>query len=252
MKKPSDFSAKVVVLPGPPANAVLVICNDLADLSRKAADFLIDSMLNRPYRLVLSGGSTPRAVHELLAESDLDWSGVHFFWGDERCVPPESNESNFRMARETLLSKIRISENQVHRMRGELPPLNAATEYEEGIFHHFHSHAIPHFDFVFLGMGEDGHTASLFPNTPALTIADRVVTSNFVEKLQSYRLTMTVPVFQRAAKTAFLVSGKGKAAALHQVLDGPYAPENCPSQLIRPEGELYFFADREALSGVEV
>lgn len=248
MKKPSDFSAKLISLPGPAANAVLVICDDLADLSRKAADWLIASIQNRPFQLVLSGGSTPRAVHELLAKSDVDWNGVHFFWGDERCVPPENGESNFRMARETLLSKIGVSDSQVHRMRGELSPDKAAAEYQDEIFQHFHSQAIPHFDFVFLGMGEDGHTASLFPNTSALTVTDRIVTSNFVEKLQSNRLTMTVPVFQRAAKIAFLISGKGKAAALNQVLNGPYDPQNCPTQWIRPEaGELYFFADREAL-----
>jgi 6-phosphogluconolactonase len=248
MKKQSDFSAKIIPLPGPAANAVLVICDDLADLSNKAADWLIGSIQKRPFQLVLSGGSTPRAVHELLAKSEVDWNGVHFFWGDERCVPPESSESNFRMAKETLLSRIDVQDYQIHRMRGEASPQQAATEYQEEIFQHFHSQAIPHFDFVFLGMGEDGHTASLFPNTSALGVTDRIITSNFVEKLQSNRLTMTVPVFQRAAKIAFLVSGKGKAAALNQVLNGPYDPQNCPTQLIRPEaGELYFFADRAAL-----
>jgi len=247
MNKPSDFLVKTVTLPGPAATASLVVCEDLGDLSRKAADFLIRCMQTRPFRLVLSGGSTPRAIHELLAASHLDWDGVHFFWGDERCVPPDNEESNFRMARETLLNKIEVSDYQIHRMRGELNPQQAASEYQEEIFRHFHSEEIPRFDFVFLGMGDDGHTASLFPNTAALSVQDHIVASNTVDKLKSTRLTMTVPVFQRASKIAFLISGKGKAAAFHQVLNGPYDPVNVPSQLIRPEGELYFFVDRAAL-----
>jgi 6-phosphogluconolactonase len=251
MKKLSDFSANVITLPGPSAKAVLVTGNDLIDLSRKAADFLISSIQKKPFRIVLSGGSTPRAVHELLSASSFDWSGVHFFWGDERCVPPDDNQSNFRMARETLLSRIKISESQIHRMKGELPPEESAVDYEKQIFSHFHSQEIPHFDFVFLGMGDDGHTASLFPNTPALNVNDRLVVSNFVEKLDSMRLTMTVPVFQRASKIVFLVSGKSKAVPLKQVLYGPYDPLNCPSQFIRPgTGELYFFVDREAASNI--
>jgi 6-phosphogluconolactonase len=183
-----------------------------------------------------------------MAAEKIDWHAIDFFWGDERCVPPDSTESNFRMARETLLSKIQINDSQVHRMRGELPPERAAQEYQQEIFAHFGSQEIPRFDFIFLGMGDDGHTASLFPKTPALNIRDRIVASNFVEKMDSSRLTMTVPVFQRAAKIAFLISGKSKAPKLGQLLNGPYDPENCPSQFIRPDsGELYLFVDKAAL-----
>jgi len=248
MKKQSDSSIETIVLPGPAATARLIICEDLADLSRKAADFLVDSLKKNTFHLVLSGGSTPRALHQRLATKQVDWSTVHFFWGDERCVPPEDPDSNFRMAWETLLRSIHLPESQIHRMRGELDPEVAAQDYENHLRTFFYGQDIPVFDFIFLGLGDDGHTASLFPHTTAVNIPDRLVVSNVVQKLDSTRLTMTAPLLNRASRIAFLVSGKAKVTALQKVLHGPYEPRECPAQLIRPNScELYFFVDRAAV-----
>ncbi|MEP9410236.1 MAG: 6-phosphogluconolactonase [Candidatus Brocadia sp.] len=202
----------------------------------------------------LSGGSTPRGLYMQLAvdqyHGHVPWSKVHLFWSDERCVPPDHPDSNYRMIRELLLDKVPIPKENIYRMPAEQEDhVRAAMEYERTIRSFFHTEpgGLPRFDLIILGMGEDGHTASLFPYTPALEEKDRLVTANFVEKLGAYRLTLTVPLINQAAEVMFLISGESKASVLRDVLEGEYQPQRFPSQLIRlVNGRLLFVVDRMA------
>lgn len=205
------------------------------------------------FNVVLSGGSTPRAFHTLLAappyRDQVEWSQVHFYWGDDRCVAPDDPESNFRMARETLLDKVPIREAQIHRMHTEEDPVVAANMYADELRQDFAlaERQLPRFDLIYLGMGPDGHTASLFPHTAALSVTDKLVTANFVPKLSANRITLTYPVLNNAAAIAFLVAGADKAGALAAVLEGPRDPDTYPSQFIAPtDGDLFWLADRTA------
>lgn len=204
------------------------------------------------FRVALSGGSTPRRFHALLAASPLreqvDWAHVQFFWGDERCVPPDHPDSNYRMARETLLDAVPVSPEQVHRMRGEDDPAQAAHAYEAEIGQVFglSQGDVPRFDLIYTGMGPDGHTLSLFPHTAALTVKDRLVTENVVPQLNTTRITFTTTLANQAALLAFVIVGADKANALAEVLQGAYNPQQYPSQLIAPVGELRFIVDQAA------
>jgi 6-phosphogluconolactonase len=203
------------------------------------------------FTVALSGGSTPRGLHQELAThfaSRLDWSKVFFFWGDERHVPPDSPENNYRMAEETLLSKLPIPPGNIFRVPSELPDARqAAAKYEQTVREDFHLEpdAFPRFDFILLGMGPDGHTASLFPGTAALQEKDHLVVANWVEKLNTFRITFTYPVLDDAACVMFLVSGDEKAEMVRRALNDPAA--NLPCQKVRPEdGELLWFLDKGA------
>ena len=208
------------------------------------------------FRVALSGGSTPRRFHALLAASPLreqvDWARVQFFWGDERCVPPDHPDSNYRMARETLLDAVPVGPQQVHRMRGEDDPAQAARSYEAelrqvfGVGPGMGAGELPRFDLIYLGMGPDGHTLSLFPHTAALGVTDRLVTANVVPQLNTTRITFTTPLANNAALVAFLIAGADKADALAEVLQGAPNPQQYPSQLIAPAGELRFIIDTAA------
>lgn len=207
------------------------------------------------FTVALSGGSTPKSLHALLVappyRDQVEWSRVHFYWGDDRCVPPDDPESNFRMARETLLDKLPIREAQIHRMRTELDPAAAAALYEDELRQDFALSAgqLPRLDLIYLGMGPDGHTASLFPHTAALGVADRLVTANDVPQLHTHRITLTAPVLNHAATVAFLIAGADKADALAHVLEGPPDPDAYPSQRIAPTGgDLYWLVDHAAAS----
>jgi 6-phosphogluconolactonase len=240
MKAPFDFLLETISHPG--AKARILICNDLNGLSLRAADFV--EWLT-PSTIVLSGGSTPKALYSLLSKRNIAWNNTHFFWGDERPVIPDHPESNYRMARESLLDHIRIPGNHVHRIAAELGPETAAVQYEAEIRTFFSS--VPSFELVLLGLGEDGHTASLFPETEALHVQDRLVVANDVSKLNTKRITMTFPILNAANCILFLVSGESKALALKQIWKGEYDPLKFPAQAIYPaNGELYFFVDREA------
>ncbi len=198
------------------------------------------------FAVALAGGSTPRATYEVLARDrveDVDWPKVHAFFGDERTVPPDHEDSNYRMAREALLDHVPVG--SVHRMRGELPPDEAAVSYEEEL-REFFGEVPPVLDLVMLGIGEDGHTASLFPETPALGVADRLVVANPVPKLDTTRLTLTVPVLNAARKVLFLVAGEGKADALQKILEGDAAPSAYPAKLVQPPGGPIWMVDRAA------
>jgi len=201
----------------------------------------------------LSGGATPRAVYELLGSAQyagrIDWKKVHLFWGDERCVGPTMPESNFRMVNESLLRHIALPPQNVHRIRGELKPQDAARECEKDIrrFFGLKEGEFPRFTIVLLGMGEDGHTASLFPGTRVLGEKQRIASDVYVEALAASRVTLTVPALNNAATVVFLVSGRTKAEILKNVLDDSEA--RYPAQLINPaSGRLFWLVDRDAAS----
>jgi 6-phosphogluconolactonase len=207
------------------------------------------------FTLVLAGGSTPRLLYSLLADkpsfrAEMPWEKTHFFWGDERHVPPDHPDSNYRMAHEAMLSKVPVPPANVHRIRSENPDAAvAADDYEHELrqFFHLAERQLPRFDLVLLGMGTDGHTASLFPGTKALVEKKRLVSANWVEKLNTWRITLTAPVLSHAACVAFLVSGPDKAEPLRVVLRGQQQPELYPSQLIRPSnGRLIWLLDESA------
>ncbi len=239
----------------------IVVADDPAGLYALAADALIDLarqsiQQHDRFTLALSGGQTPRGLHrELLAEHrrrDVDWTKVAFFWGDERSVPPDDEASNFRMAKETLLKPLGIQKEQVHRFHteiGDWPECAAAYQQRLSNVFRVSPPAFPVLDLILLGMGDDGHTASLFPFTEALRERKRWVVANPVPQLQTERLTMTAPCINAARNVWFLVAGQAKAARLAQVLNGPSDPDRLPSQLIQPDqGQLRWFADQAAVS----
>ncbi|MFY9979529.1 MAG: 6-phosphogluconolactonase, partial [Candidatus Sulfotelmatobacter sp.] len=186
--------------------------------------------------------------------STLPWERMFFFFGDERHVPPDDLESNFRMANESLLSKVPIPAGNIFRVPSENPDASAAAEaYEKSLrsFFGLQPGEFPRFDLILLGMGPDGHTASLFPETAALQEKSRLVVANWVEKLKTHRITVTLPVINAARRVLFLVSGTDKAAALHEVLEGKQPAEKYPSKLVRPtNGKLIWLVDRAAASGL--
>ena len=238
----------------------LVISENLASVARDGAELFVRlARAAEPsgrFSVALSGGNTPREMHALLTHppyvGQVNWAIVQFYWGDDRCVNPDDPQSNYHMARETLLDALPISPSQVHRIQTELSdPAAAAALYAEELRRDFSlaPGQLPRFDLVYLGMGDDGHTLSLFPHTSALGEDDRLVVANYVPKLGVNRITLTAPVVNNAANAAFLIAGPDKAAALAAVLEGPRDPDEYPSQLIHPfHGELYWFVDRAAAS----
>lgn len=209
------------------------------------------------FKVALAGGATPRRSYELIAQSPLarqiDWEATHIFFGDERSVPPDHSESNFRTAFETLLSKVNIPEAQIHRMEGERSALEqAAADYQEALGRSFDvawGSGWPRFDLVMLGMGDDGHTASLFPGTAALEEKEAWVVANDVPQKSTRRLTLTAPVLNAAHCIMFTVAGAAKAAPLAAVLEGPRRPDLFPAQWIEPgDGDLLWLVDRGAAS----
>jgi len=207
------------------------------------------------FTVALAGGSTPKSFYSLLAKNDRDrlpWNKLFFFWGDERHVPPDHPESNYRMAFESLLSKVPVPAGNAFRIPAENPDANqAAAAYEQTLRDFFESPAgtFPRFDLILLGMGPDGHTASLFPGTNALKEKSRLVVANWVEKFKTDRITLTLPVLNQAAAVMFVVSGQDKAEALKEVLEGTQAPELYPSKLVHPaNGDLVWLVDQAAAS----
>ena len=209
----------------------------------------------RGFYLVLAGGSTPKRLYEILADqiekSGAIWNHVHIFFGDERCVKPDHPDSNFKMATDAFLSKVKLPDSHIHRLKGEADPATAALDYENEIRTAFGlvvgDCSIPSFDLVLLGMGADGHTASLFPETVALTERSKMVVANWAPRLSAYRLTMTPVILTRSARVFFLVTGADKAKRLSEVLEGPYCPNQTPAQLVSPDaGEITWFIDNAA------
>jgi 6-phosphogluconolactonase len=206
------------------------------------------------FLLTVSGGTTPRALHELLAAAPLiaqvDWPRVHVFFGDERCVPPDDNRSNFRMAEDTLLARVPIAPAAVHRIRGELPPYEAAAEYDAELRAFFGAEP-PRMDLVLLGMGDNGHTASLFPRLAAVHEQERLAVAEYVQEVGMWRITLTPVILNMARETLFLVSGSGKAGMLRRVLEGPYIPDELPAQIVRPvDGSVIWLVDGDAAANL--
>jgi 6-phosphogluconolactonase len=186
-------------------------------------------------RLCLSGGSTPRRLYELLAQRDLPWDKVHWFWGDERNVPRQHQDSNFNMVRQAILEPIDAPPENVHPVPVELgDPVLVASDYERTLREHFPADTFPTWDLVLLGMGDDAHTASLFPHTGALQATDRWFVENWVPKFDGYRYTLTAPAINSGDQIWFLVAGSGKREALAQVLSPDRRPQSIPAQLIEP------------------
>ena len=216
------------------------------------------------FAVTLSGGSTPKAMFEVLAAepflNTVPWSSIYFFWGDERCVPPDHPDSNYRMTWEALLSKVPVPPENIFRIPAELPdPGRAAEEYSATLTAFFLAgpgatrtgtaplSSVPRFDLVFLGMGPDGHTASLFPHTTALQAGERIAVANYVEKFKTHRITLTAATINNARNVTFLAAGEDKTETLKNVLEGSYQPDVYPSQLIRPRnGTLLWLVDEAA------
>ncbi len=231
------------VLPDPPA-----LADAAARYVVEQAQAAIDA--RGAFSIALSGGSTPRELHLRLSNppyvDQVDWAHVHVFFGDERCVAPDDPRSNYRMADETLLSRVPIPADQVHRMQGELAPQEAASRYEAEL-KTFFGNDQPRLDVILLGMGDNGHTASLFPGLTAVHEQQRWVVAEYVAEVSMWRLTLTPAVLNLAREAVFLVAGSGKAAMLQQVLEGPFAPDERPAQIVRPTpGEVVWLVDAAA------
>ncbi len=249
----------------------IVVLSDRAALARQAASRFVlianQAIVARGrFAAALSGGSTPRDLYQLLATPDfsskIDWNRTHLFWGDERAVPPDHPDSNFRMANDALLSRVPIPAANVHRVRAELNPEDAALDYEQTLREFYLAspvmqeradvRVIPRFDLILLGIGEDAHTASLFPHTTALHEATRWVAANYVEKLKTFRITLTPLVLNAVANVMFLVAGADKAAAVRAVLSGERRPDEFPAQLVQPtNGQVVWLLDKAASARLE-
>ncbi|MDE3090764.1 MAG: 6-phosphogluconolactonase [Chloroflexota bacterium] len=263
---PNDFVPEIIVVP------------DRAALARNAATRFVALAqeaitAHGQFSVALSGGSTPRDLYALLAtpefSAQIDWSRVHFFWGDERAVPPDHPDSNYRMANETLLSCVKMPARNVHRILAELAPDSAARAYEETLREFFYprpapspvrsrsergrdGEGVPCFDLILLGLGANGHTASLFPHTQVLHATTRWVAAQYIDEVKMNRITLTAPVINAAKNILFLVAGEDKAAAVRAVLRGAYRPDVLPAQLIQPaNAHAVWLLDEDAASQLE-
>jgi 6-phosphogluconolactonase len=241
------------------ANSEIRVVSDPAALAQAATDVFVnlcDAAIKESGRftVALSGGSTPKAMFNRLSDDTLRdlirWDAVHLFWGDERHVPPDHAESNYRMTREALLSKVPIPDSNVHRIKAENPdPDAAAMEYaaELRAFFELVDDQLPQFDLVMLGMGPDGHCASLFPGTHAVRERTSLVAVPWVDKFSTYRITLTPPVINNGKQVMFLVGGADKAETLRHVLEGKRETDRFPSQVIQPtSGRLLWLVDEAA------
>lgn len=237
----------------------IIIAKDSEELNRFAAEKFISIgqeaiKENGKFTVALAGGSTPKSLYNLLASENfrlqIDWGEVFFFFGDERNVPVDSAESNFRMANENLLKPLNIKPENVFQWQTELHDAEKIAEnYEQTIkeFFDLKKNEFPRFDLILLGMGDDGHTASLFPFSKALDESTRIAAQNFVEKFETNRLTLTFPAINNASNVILLISGAAKASVLREVLEGESQPQKFPSQNIKPKnGELFWLVDKEA------
>ncbi len=228
---------------------------DAAGIAREAAErivFLSEEAIESRGRfsIALSGGSTPKALYTLLASPEfvtrLDWPAIDLFFGDERCVPQDHKDSNYRMAHETLISKVPVPLDNVYRMRGEIDPNEAAKEYGLMLKERFGDGGM---DLVLLGMGDDGHTLSLFPGTKAVTETEHRVVANYAENSttgKSWRITLTAPFVNRSRNVIVMLAGANKADRVKEVLEGPRDPERLPIQLIQPVGKMTWLLDAGA------
>jgi 6-phosphogluconolactonase len=246
MPRPVEITAKVAATP--------------AEVAQQAAEMFADSVVRAVQargiaRVAISGGSTPKAVFELLANptapflTTIPWAKLQLFWVDERCVPPDNKESNYLMTKIAMLDEVPLPPENIHRMEGELDPEEAASRYEAEIRNAFKLEGAqtPTFDLILLGLGPDGHTASLFPHTEGLDEMARIVIANHVPQKDVWRITLTWPVITQGREVAFLIEGAEKAEMVRTVFAGTYDPETWPAQLIRPaSGKLTLLLDTAA------
>lgn len=241
----------------------VIVCHNQEEIFNKSADMFVALAIEAiaakgQFTVALSGGSTPKGMYALLASDEyknkVEWDKVHLFWGDERSVPPDNEQSNYRMANEAMISKLSIPKENVHRMEAELEDIeSAAKSYETVLKQIFRvsDGEFPRFDLILLGMGDDGHTASLFPGTKALAEKKLIVVVNWVEKFKTNRMTFTSPTINAAHNVVFMAAGANKVQPLKEVLVGERNPELYPSQLVQPlDGKLFWLID-EAASGGE-
>ncbi|MEZ6853313.1 6-phosphogluconolactonase [Halodesulfovibrio aestuarii] len=227
-------------------------------LARHAAKIFVDRCHDAieqrgEYNVALSGGRTPKLFFETLALSQfcsgIPWEKVNFYWVDERCVGPDDQQSNYRLAKEELLHK--VSATHFYRMKGEINSQDAADEYESLLRRHFQlsEGEIPRFDFMLLGMGSDGHTASLFPGYDGIEITNRLVTDQYIREMEAWRVTLTLPVLNNARACVFLIQGKEKHEVLTKALN-LLSDRTLPAQRVQPHnGKLYWIVDQDAYTG---
>jgi len=231
------------------------VFSDLEALSQAGADLFLavagEAIASRGrFSAALSGGSTPRRLYELLASpvyrNRIDWPHVDLFWADERSVPSDHQDSNFKLLSDTLLSHLSPPAANIHRMRGEADPQEAAADYEHQLLDYFGPRPFPVFDLIMLGVGEDGHTASLFPGSPAIGEKKRMVVPVYLDKPRTSRITLTLPVINHASRVLFLATGASKAGVIRHILDEGNS-RGYPAGLVHPEsGEVLWFLDYEA------
>ena len=234
---------------------MIQVSSDSKDLARGAAEYFVarsgEAVAQKGFFTVaLSGGSTPKILYELLADpnepfhAQVPWSRTHFFWSDERHVPPDHPDSNYRMAHEAMLSRVPVPASNVHRVRSENPNADeAAAEYEQTLLQ-LTKQTLPQLDLILLGLGNDGHTASIFPGSEVLDETKRLVAAPWVEKLNTFRITMTLPLLNNGAAVVFLVSGAEKAEIVKKVIEGP---KLYPAQAVAPtHGQLLWMLDKAA------
>lgn len=239
---------------------MLHIYNNVDALLTSLADFIVrrakETILKEGrFSFVLSGGSSPKKLFELLASpryrDQFEWDKIFFFFGDERYVPADHTDSNFLMAKKALFDSLNISSGQIFKFNTSLAPAGSASAYENDIRAYFGSKAIS-FDFVLLGLGDNSHTASLFPHTAVLHEKEALVKEEYIEEVKMYRITLTAPLINNAKCIAFLVYGGGKAEAVHHILEDDLNIEEYPAQLIKPQsGELHWFLDEPAASKIK-
>lgn len=242
-------------MPGNHDTGLVRVYPDFESVSRAAADLFVGrageaAAARGRFSAALSGGHTPGRTYEMLGapphRDQVDWERVHLFWGDERCLPWDDPRSNARLAYQAWLNRVPLPGRQIHPLDCTRAPAAAARRYE-ALLGEFFGGGPPRLDLVFLGLGEDGHTASLFPHTPALKEQERWVAAVYLAAEDLYRVTLTAPILNQAAQVVFLVTGPSKARVLQEVLYGAYDPERLPAQLIRPAaGELLWLVDQAA------
>lgn len=236
---------------------MIKVFENVDELSRNAADLIVD-IANRSiekkdsFTLVLSGGSSPKIIYMLLSQPPfserITWNKTYLFWGDERFVPENDPQNNYNMTREILLKKIPIPGDHIFPIPTSGDPKDCASEYEKTIYNFFNT-ANPSFDLILLGLGDNGHTASLFPYTDVLNEEKRLVKEVYVKALDMYRITMTAPIINKAESILFIIFGREKAEAVQNIIEGKYDPQSLPAQLIKPvDGTIRWFLDKEAAS----
>lgn len=238
----------------------LNIAKDIEELSMQVAEWISSyigssTKTRSRFTFLLSGGSTPEKLYRLLAsekfKNKVDWSRLHFFWGDERCVPFNDHRNNARMAFEALLDHVPVPKENIHPINTAVTPERSAAEYES-LLHQYFPDNQHSFDLALMGLGDDAHTLSLFPGSAAVMEKKSRVMTVYNDREKMYRVTLTAPVINAAGRVVFLVSGASKAGALHDVMTGPYDPEKYPAQVICPfNDELYWWVDKAAAAGVE-